>query len=83
MVKVVEENGYQFMDGGKGENLVLLHGMLGAVSNWQIEADQFIAEYRTVIPVLIIYIVPVKQVMEHPEIFNDILNEWLKNSREA
>ncbi len=61
MIQVKEENGFQFIDEGQGENLVLLHGLFGALSNWETVVDKFSSSYRVIIPVLPIYTLPVKQ----------------------
>ena len=31
---IKEENGFKFIDEGEGEVLILLHGLMGALSNW-------------------------------------------------
>ena len=61
MVQVKEENGYSFIDEGQGDILLLLHGLFGALSNWETVVDKFISNYRVVIPVLPIYTMPVKE----------------------
>ena len=61
MVQVKEENGFQYIDEGEGENLVLLHGLFGALSNWESIISRFITNYRVIIPVLPIYTLPVRQ----------------------
>lgn len=61
MQKVKERNGFTYIDEGKGENLVLLHGLFGALSNWDTVVNRFSKEYRVIIPVLPIYTLPVKQ----------------------
>ena len=32
---IKEESNYQYIDEGKGEILLLLHGLFGALSNWE------------------------------------------------
>ena len=32
---IKEENNYHYIDEGQGEILLLLHGLFGALSNWQ------------------------------------------------
>ena len=61
MVQVKEENGFQYIDEGEGENLVLLHGLFGALSNWEKIVGRFASNYRVIIPVLPIYTLPVRQ----------------------
>jgi len=54
-------NGFQYLDKGKGEVLLLLHGLFGALSNWKSVVDKFTANYRVLIPVLPIYEMPIRE----------------------
>lgn len=56
-----EKNGYQYIDEGQGEILLLLHGLFGALSNWDKVVKHFSGNYRVIIPLLPIYTMPVKQ----------------------
>jgi pimeloyl-ACP methyl ester carboxylesterase len=58
--QIKEENGYQFIDEGQGETILLLHGLFGALSNWDKVLDYFSKEYRMVIPLMPIYTMPIK-----------------------
>ncbi|GAB3176304.1 alpha/beta fold hydrolase [Telluribacter humicola] len=53
--KVHVEGDFRFIDEGQGENLLLLHGLFGALSNWDGVIDGFSSRYRVIIPVLPIY----------------------------
>jgi pimeloyl-ACP methyl ester carboxylesterase len=53
-----EENGYSYIDEGEGEVLLLLHGLMGALSNWDKVISDFSKEYRVIIPMLPIYDLP-------------------------
>jgi pimeloyl-ACP methyl ester carboxylesterase len=53
-----EENGFSYIDEGEGEVLLLLHGLMGALSNWDKVIDEFRSEYRVIIPILPIYDLP-------------------------
>lgn len=55
---VKEENGYRYIEHGKGEVLLLLHGLMGALSNWQFVIEEFSKDYRVIIPMLPIYELP-------------------------
>lgn len=59
--KVKEENGIQFIDEGDGEVLLLLHGLFGALSNWDEVINAFSKTHRVVIPVMPIYDMPRKK----------------------
>ena len=53
-----EEEGFKYIEEGEGEVLLLLHGLMGALSNWEGVIDEFKSEYRVIIPVLPIYDLP-------------------------
>ena len=57
--KLNEKNGYRYIDEGKGEALVLLHGLLGSLSNWEMIIDAFSSDYRIIIPTLPIFDLPI------------------------
>ncbi|MFY0688073.1 MAG: alpha/beta hydrolase [Cyclobacteriaceae bacterium] len=57
---LVEEGEFKYLEEGEGENLVLLHGLFGALSNWDTIVNQFANKYKVVIPVLPIYTLPVR-----------------------
>ena len=59
--EIKEENGFRFIDEGKGEILLLLHGLFGTLSNWGGVVDYFSKKYRVVIPMLPIYDMPVRE----------------------
>jgi pimeloyl-ACP methyl ester carboxylesterase len=53
-----EEHGFSYIDEGEGEVLLLLHGLMGALSNWDQVIEEFRSEYRVIIPILPIYDLP-------------------------
>jgi pimeloyl-ACP methyl ester carboxylesterase len=56
-----EENGFKYIQEGKGEVLLLLHGLFGSLSNWNDVIEGFKGRYTVVIPLLPIYEMPVKK----------------------
>ena len=56
-----EEEEFKYIDEGSGEVLLLLHGLFGALSNWDGVVNNFKGRYRIVIPMLPIYDMPLKQ----------------------
>ncbi|MCU0419576.1 MAG: alpha/beta hydrolase [Cyclobacteriaceae bacterium] len=61
MSLVVREEGvFKFVDEGQGQVLMLLHGLFGALSNWEGVVNRFSQQYRVVIPMLPIYEMPIK-----------------------
>lgn len=74
-VKKVGE--YKYIEEGKGENLVLLHGLFGALSNWDFVINKFKNKYKIIIPILPIYDLPFRKVgldalVDHLEGFVDL-----------
>lgn len=58
---IKEEGDFRYIDEGQGKVLLLLHGLFGALSNWEGVVDHFKKEYRVVIPMLPIYEMPLRQ----------------------
>ena len=54
-LNVKQEGEFQYIDEGQGEVLLLLHGLFGALSNWNGVVDHFSKNYRVVIPLMPIY----------------------------
>lgn len=50
-----QHDDYSYIDEGKGEVLLLLHGLMGALSNWEGVVTEFSKDYRVMIPMLPIY----------------------------
>lgn len=57
---VQQDGGFKYIDEGKGEVLLLLHGLFGALSNWDAVIKGFSSQFRVVIPVMPIYEMPIK-----------------------
>ncbi len=53
-----EQNGFSYIDEGEGEVLLLLHGLMGALSNWEDVVNEYKSQYRVIIPMLPIYDLP-------------------------
>src|ERR1700748_340611 len=53
-----DDDGFSYIDVGEGEVLLLLHGLMGALSNWEGVIEQFSKQYRVIIPMLPIYDLP-------------------------
>ena len=53
-----EQKGFSYIDEGEGEVLLLLHGLMGALSNWEDTVNYFKPNYRVIIPMLPIYDLP-------------------------
>jgi len=56
---VVKELGeYRYLDEGNGPVLMMLHGLFGALSNWEPIINSLSSKYRIIVPVLPIYQMP-------------------------
>jgi pimeloyl-ACP methyl ester carboxylesterase len=53
-----EENGFHYIEAGEGQTLLLLHGLMGALSNWEKVVEEFSTDYRVILPILPIYDLP-------------------------
>lgn len=60
-LNVKEESGFSYVDEGQGQVLMMLHGLFGALSNWEAVVARFAPNYRVVIPMLPIYSMPIKE----------------------
>ena len=58
---VKEENDFKYVDEGEGEVLMLLHGLFGALSNWEAVVNHYSKRFRVIIPMLPIYEMPIKE----------------------
>ncbi|MGI4875334.1 MAG: alpha/beta fold hydrolase [Janthinobacterium lividum] len=56
-----QQHGFEYVDEGQGPVLLLLHGLFGALSNWQEVVAEFSPHYRVIIPVLPVYEMPLLQ----------------------
>jgi pimeloyl-ACP methyl ester carboxylesterase len=57
--EVIEEEGFRYIEAGEGETLILLHGLMGELSNWEPAIDHFKKSYRVIVPILPIYELPI------------------------
>ena len=55
---IKQEKGFSYIEEGEGEVLLLLHGLMGALSNWTDVIEEFKGKYKVVIPLLPIYDLP-------------------------
>ncbi len=60
-LNVKEQEGFRYVDEGKGQVLMLLHGLFGALSNWEGVVSRFSTQFRVVIPMLPVYEMPIKE----------------------
>ncbi|GJM59715.1 alpha/beta hydrolase [Persicobacter diffluens] len=60
-IEIKEAQGFQYIEEGEGQTIMLLHGLFGALSNWDGVVHHFKEGFRVVIPLLPIYEIPRKQ----------------------
>ncbi len=53
--EVIENEGFRYVEAGEGQTLVLLHGLMGELSNWESVIDHFKHQYHVLVPILPIY----------------------------
>jgi pimeloyl-ACP methyl ester carboxylesterase len=58
---VREESDFKYVDEGQGQILMLLHGLFGALSNWEGVVNHYSKHFRVIIPMLPIYEMPIKE----------------------
>jgi len=60
-MEVKKSGEYKYVDEGDGEVILLLHGLFGALSNWDAVVSEFSKTNRVLIPMLPIYDMPIKK----------------------
>jgi pimeloyl-ACP methyl ester carboxylesterase len=54
-----DEHGFSYIEEGEGQVLLLLHGLMGGLSNWEEVIEEFRHKYRVILPILPVYDLPV------------------------
>lgn len=57
--EVIEQDGFRYIETGQGQPLILLHGLMGELSNWEHTIEQFKSKYKVIVPILPIYELPI------------------------
>ena len=76
--EIRESGKYKYIEEGSGPNLVLLHGLFGPLSNWDLVINKFKDKFKIIIPMLPIYDLPFRKVgldalVDHLEGFIDLM----------
>lgn len=58
-VKIIEEGGFSYIEGGEGEPIVVLHGLFGALSNFKGVFEYFTKKFKVIIPIMPLYTMPI------------------------
>ena len=74
---LIEENGYKYIEEGEGFPIIVLHGLMGNLSNFN-EVTNFFRDrnFKVIMPVLPIYDLPLLKT-EHP--YGSLSSVRLKN----
>lgn len=73
--EIIEEDNFRYIEtGGHQENLLLLHGLFGALSNFSGIIEHFSKQYNVIVPMLPIFELPIRKVsvtglVDHVESF--------------
>lgn len=75
--EIKEEGKFKYLEEGEGDVVILLHGLFGALSNFQDLFEHFKGKYKVVIPMLPLYDLPVvktgvKSLAKHVKEFIDL-----------
>ncbi len=54
-LNIRQDNGFKYVEEGEGPVLLLLHGLFGALSNFQTVLKSFAKQYRIIIPLMPLY----------------------------
>lgn len=57
--EIRQSGDYRYLDQGSGEVVLMLHGLFGALSNWEPTVKALDGKYRVIVPVLPIYEMPI------------------------
>ena len=59
--QIFSEGEFKYIDEGEGQPLLILHGLFGALSNFDGVIEGFRKNFRIIIPVMPIYEMPMRQ----------------------
>lgn len=57
--EIITEGEFEYIEKGSGEPIIVLHGLFGALSNFEGVFDHFSKNFRVIIPMLPIYTLPI------------------------
>ncbi len=60
-IEIKQQGEYKYIEEGEGQVFLLLHGLFGALSNWEGVVKEFRKDYKVIIPMLPIYEMPVRE----------------------
>ncbi len=57
--EIKKEGKFEYFEKGEGHTIVVLHGLFGALSNFESLVDEFSTKYRVIVPVMPMYDLPI------------------------
>ena len=57
--QIISDGGFEYIERGEGETIIVLHGLFGALSNFENVFEHFTKKFRVIIPLLPIYTLPI------------------------
>lgn len=58
---IIKEGEFQYFEKGEGHTIIILHGLFGALSNFEELVDDFSKNFRVVVPIMPMYDLPILQ----------------------
>ena len=59
--EIIKEGEFQYFEKGEGHTIIILHGLFGALSNFEELVDNFSKNFRVVVPIMPMYDMPILQ----------------------
>lgn len=60
-LQIRQTDDFRYIEEGQGQVLLLLHGLFGALSNWEHVVARFATHFRVIIPLIPIYEMPIRK----------------------
>lgn len=57
--QIISDGSFEYIERGEGETIIVLHGLFGALSNFENVFEHFTKKFRVIIPLLPIYTLPI------------------------
>ena len=58
---IIKEGEFQYFEKGEGHTIIILHGLFGALSNFEELVNEFSKNFRVVVPIMPMYDLPILQ----------------------
>jgi 2-hydroxy-6-oxonona-2,4-dienedioate hydrolase len=76
---MIKDGKFEYIEKGEGKPIVLLHGLFGALSNFESVLDEFSKKYKIIIPLLPIYSLSIEDT--NVKCLADFLHEFLDHKK--